>query len=127
MLSDHATRLFARMFPDSNIAKNFSSARTKTTAVVTNVLAPFVHEKLIVAMKCRPFFLLFDEATDIGVVKSACMVIQIFDEEAGAVRSEFYRLAELGEKADAQTLFAAIESAFMEDAVTFDNLVGFCK
>ena len=56
------------------------------------------------SMKCRPFSLLFDEATDIGVVKSACMVIRIFDDEAGAVRSEFYNLIELGEKADAQTL-----------------------
>lgn len=111
-LSDHATKLFAVLFPDSDIAKKFSSARTKTTAVVSNVLAPFVREKLIVAMKCRPFSLLFDEATDIGVVKSACMVIRLFDEEAGAVRSEIYRLAELGEKADAQTLFAAVEYAF---------------
>ena len=126
-LSDHATKLFAVMFPDSDIARKFASARTKTTAVVTNVLAPFVREKLIAAMKCRPFSLLFDEATDIGVVKSACMVIRIFDEEAGAVRSEFYRLAELGEKADAQTLFVAVESVFREDAIPFDNLLGFAS
>ena len=115
------------MFPDSDIAKKFSSARTKTTAVVNNVLAPSLREKLIVAMRCGPFSLLFDEATDIGVVKSACMVIRTFDEEAGAVRNEFYRLAELGEKADAQTLFAAVESAFTEDAVPFDNLLGFAS
>ena len=95
--------------------------------MVTNVLAPFVQEKLIVAMKSRPFSLLFDEATDIGVVKSACMVIRTFDEEAGTVRSEFYKLAELGEKADAQTLFAAVESAFMEDGIPFDNLLGFAS
>ena len=67
-LSDHATKLLSVMFPDSNIAKKFSSARTKTTAVVTNILAPYVREKLIVAMKCKPFSLLFDEATDISVV-----------------------------------------------------------
>ena len=115
------------MFPDSDIAKKFSSARTKTTAVVNNVLAPSLREKLIVAMRCGPFSLLFDEATDIGVENSACMVIRTFDEEAGAVRSEFYRLAELGEKADAQTLFAAVESAFTEDAVPFDNLLGFAS
>ena len=126
-LSDHATKLFGRMFPDSDIVKRFLSGQTKMTAVVTNVLAPFVQEKLIVAMKSRPFSLLFDEATDIGVVKSACMVIRTFDEEAGTVRSEFYKLAELGEKADAQTLFAAVESAFIEDGIPFDNLLGFAS
>ena len=73
------------------------------------------------------FSLLFDKATDIGVVKSACMVIRTFDEEARAVRSEFYRLAELEEKADAQTLFAAVESAVTEDTVPFDNLLGFAS
>ena len=78
-LSDHATRLFSKMFPDSDIAKKFSSARTKTTAIVTNVLAPFLREKVVMSMKCRPFSLLFD---DIGVVKSACMVIRIFDDDS---------------------------------------------
>ena len=123
-LSDHATKLFAKMFPDSDIAKKFSLARTKQR----HWLPMFLHrEKLIVAMRCRPFSLLFDEATDIGIVKSACMVIRTFDEETGAVRSEFYRLAELGEKADAQTLITAVESAFMKDAVPFDNLLGFAS
>ena len=95
--------------------------------MATNVLAPFVRETLIFAVKCRPFCLLFDEATDIGVVKSACMVIRTFDEEAGAVSSEFYMLAELGKKANAQTLFAAVKSALMEDTVPFDNLLGFAS
>uniref|UniRef100_A0A1X7TYQ7 DUF4371 domain-containing protein n=1 Tax=Amphimedon queenslandica TaxID=400682 RepID=A0A1X7TYQ7_AMPQE len=60
-------------------------------------------------------------------MKSACMVIRIFDEEAGIVRSEFYNLAELGEKADAETLFNAIESTFRKDAIPFDNLIGFAS
>ena len=94
------------MFPDSDIAKRFASARTKTMAVVTNVLAPYVQEKLIVAMKCRPLSLLFEEATDIRVIKSTCMVIRIFDEEAETVCSEFYKLVELVEKANAQSLLA---------------------
>ena len=32
--SDHASDLFRRMFPDSNIAKKYSCGRTKATAVV---------------------------------------------------------------------------------------------
>lgn len=126
-LSDHATKLFPKMFPDSEVAKKFTSCRTKTTAIVTNVLGPFAREKLVKYMRSKPFSLLFDEATDIAVVKSACMVIRLFDEEAGSVRSEFYRLVQLGEKADAQTLFEAIQSAFEEDQVPFANMIGFAS
>lgn len=32
--SDHAGKLFEKMFPDSSIARKYSSARTKTTAIV---------------------------------------------------------------------------------------------
>ena len=84
-------------------------------------------EKLIRCMRSKPFSLLFDEATDIAVVKSACMVVRIFDDEAGTVRSEFYRLVQLGERADAQTLFEAIESAFEEDHIPFANMIGFAS
>ena len=86
------------MFPDSQIAKKFSSARTKTTAVVTNVLAPYFHQKLVDTMKADSFSLLFDEATDVSVVKTGCMAVHIFDQESGIVQSEFFRLIDLGKK-----------------------------
>ena len=38
--SDHATKLFKAMFPDSDIAKKFACGHTKTTAIITEVLAP---------------------------------------------------------------------------------------
>lgn len=38
--SDHFTKLSKVMFPDSQIAKNFSCGRTKTKAIVTHALAP---------------------------------------------------------------------------------------
>ena len=33
-LADHATMLFASMFPDSEVAKNFKCGRTKATAIL---------------------------------------------------------------------------------------------
>ena len=38
--SDHANKLFPKMFPDSELAKQLSCGRTKTTAIVTQTLAP---------------------------------------------------------------------------------------
>lgn len=39
--SDHATKLFSRIFKDSEIAKKFSCARTKCAAIATEALAPY--------------------------------------------------------------------------------------
>ena len=33
--SDHATKLFPKMFPDSEIAKKFACGRTKTTVILS--------------------------------------------------------------------------------------------
>ena len=40
LASDHATKLFSKIFPDSAIAKKFSCSRTKATAIVKKALAP---------------------------------------------------------------------------------------
>ena len=40
LTSDHATKLFAQMFPDSEIASKFACGRTKCSAIVTEALAP---------------------------------------------------------------------------------------
>ena len=47
LLSDHASRLFSCMFPDSQIAKRYKSARTKTTALITNAISPELHEDVV--------------------------------------------------------------------------------
>ena len=38
--SDHANKLFPKMFPDTELAKQLSCGLTKTTAIVTQTLAP---------------------------------------------------------------------------------------
>ena len=43
--SDHASKLFKVMFPDSQIAKSFSSCYKKIAAVITAALAPHLHTK----------------------------------------------------------------------------------
>ena len=47
LTSDHATKMFREMFPDSEIAKKFACGRTKTSAIVKEALAPYYHKKTI--------------------------------------------------------------------------------
>ena len=47
LASDHANKLFPKMFPDSELAKQFSCGRTKTTAIVKEALAPHFLTKVM--------------------------------------------------------------------------------
>lgn len=58
--SAHATKLFSKMFPDSEIAK-FSCSRTKTTAIVKKALAPHFTQRVIESMSSGKWSILFHE------------------------------------------------------------------
>lgn len=63
LASDHATKLFHKMFPDTEIAKKISCGRTKTTAIVKEALAPHFLNETTKNMS-YPFSLLMDESND---------------------------------------------------------------
>ena len=64
-VADHAAQLFRSMFPDSKIAKKFSSARTKTRQTL-GAIAANVRKETIAAVQQRPFSLSTDGSNDKG-------------------------------------------------------------
>jgi hypothetical protein len=124
LLSDHASRLFSGMFPDSQIAKSYKSARTKTTALITNAISPELHEDVVHHMQANYFSLLVDESTDISITQHLAVLLRIYDDDAGIVRTKFYKLLNIP-KADAKTLFGELEKSFTTDDIGFTNTVGF--
>ena len=44
---DHLSSLFKEVFPDSKIAKNYASRRTKTIPIINEAFAPHCREYLI--------------------------------------------------------------------------------
>jgi len=44
-VSDHLTPLLRDIFPDSQIAKQYSSCRTKTMSILNLAIAPYFHGK----------------------------------------------------------------------------------
>lgn len=79
LVSDHATRLFSQMFPDSEIAKNFGCGRTKCTAIVKEALGPHYHAKAVAQMS-HPYSILIDESND-KEDKSCIILVRVLDEE----------------------------------------------
>ena len=86
--SDHATKLFKVMFPDSNIAKKFACGHTKTAAVVSEAFAPHYKQPIISNLSMNPFSIQMDESND-STDKSCIILVRIFDNEVGNVRTRF--------------------------------------
>ncbi len=87
--SDHATKLFPKMFPDSEVAKKFACGRTKTAAVIKGALAPNLSEKMLANLeKSNPFSIMMDESND-KTDKSCIILIRLLDFDVGDVRTRF--------------------------------------
>lgn len=52
--------------------------RTKTTAIIKNVIGDSAKEELTELLKNNKFSILTDESTDIGTVKTYCVVVRYF-------------------------------------------------
>lgn len=76
LASDHFTDLLKSCFKDSAIAQNINLKRTKATAIVKNVISASHKSELAEYIKTVPFSILTDESTDIGTVKTACVVLR---------------------------------------------------
>ena len=77
-----ASQLFKAIFPDSDVAKKFASARTKVTNIVTGVLAPCAKNKLLSDLGTQPFSILVD-ASNHKEVKPFPLVIRFFRAKVG--------------------------------------------
>lgn len=95
-LSDTLTPLLSSIFHDSNIAKNISLKRTKTTAIMTNVLGNTFLNELCDQLKQTSCFysIIMDESTDISEIKQCALVIIYFDTQLMLLRTQFLDMVE---------------------------------
>ena len=79
MTADHMNCLYAKMFPDSNIAKKFTSAHTKTTCILNEAIMPSLHDYVVTYMKTNPFGLVTDGSSHTAINKMNFVCALIFD------------------------------------------------
>lgn len=84
-VSDHLSPLFKDIFPDSEIAKNYASARTKTTCIINSAL---VQAALVADMKSSPFAIAIDGSNDSGIEKMNPMTVRLFDIAASRITTQ---------------------------------------
>ena len=68
-IMDHFSDLLPKLCPDSKIANNFKSKRTKSKCIVRNALAPYFHEQLVQRLQTSHFSVIIDETTDVSTAK----------------------------------------------------------
>ena len=89
--AEHLSPLYAKMFPDSKIAKHFRSRRTKTTCILRDAMYPALKKTLVEYMRENPFSLVHDGSSDSGIKKMNAACAFIFDvNNSKYVETKFY-------------------------------------
>jgi len=76
LAADDLPGLLKECFPDSKIVQGINMKRTKTSAIVKNVIGVTAKEELSDILKTRKFSILTEESTDISSVKTSCVVVR---------------------------------------------------
>ncbi|XP_033115328.1 uncharacterized protein LOC117115578, partial [Anneissia japonica] len=122
-LSDELTPLFYDIFPDSEIAKRFSSRRTKTACMINGAIAPHYKASLIDIMKNGPFSVSTDGSSDTGVEKMNPMTVRIFDVNRGCVATQFLDMC-MSSRSTAEALFNTMDEVLKTHSLSWKNCVG---
>ncbi|KAG9278210.1 hypothetical protein AMEX_G6034 [Astyanax mexicanus] len=76
--TDCGNKVSAKIFSDSNIATKMSCGRTKSEALVENVLAPFSQERLAAELQKVHYFAVCSDASNSGHTKLFPYTVQYF-------------------------------------------------
>lgn len=97
------------MFPDSNIAKEFSCGRTKATAII-KALANYHSESIVTHAKMGLITLVVDESNDVCNDKVVCIMIRYFHQTLKVVKTDLLTI-EICNVANAGNLFSGFCSS----------------
>ena len=124
--SDHFSKLCKVMFPDSEIAKKFSSGRTKTTALVKHALAPAFNENVIATCQSSPFSILCDGGNDQMDRKFFAILVRYWDQSQRQAVTRFLALP-VCNIATAEALFESLSNEIESHGIPWSNMIGYAS
>ena len=125
-IMDHFSDLLPELCPDSKIAAQFQSKRTKTSSIVKNTLSPYFHEQHVDCLQKRHFSVIIDETTDVSSCKELAIVTRHYDKESFSIRCRLYDLVE-EPQSDAETLFQTILNVFENNNIPLEHIIGYAS
>lgn len=121
--ADHAGHLFRAMFPDSKIAKQYGSGRTKTTAIL-KCMAKNTASNIVASLKRMPFSMATDGSTDQNAVKLYPVIVRYFDETKQKIVCALLSLKECNENTG-QGIFSMLDEEMRKKELSWKNCVAF--
>ena len=123
-LSNHCTsRLFKTLFPDSDIAKKFASARTKTKSIITKVLGPYAQKILLSELGTQPFTISVDASIH-NQLKLFPLVIRFFNAKV-CMQVRLLNLRSMPSETS-QQIIDFIHTSLQENNLDLKRLTSFC-
>ncbi|CAH1109909.1 unnamed protein product [Psylliodes chrysocephalus] len=92
-VAEHLPSLISKICTDSEIAKNIQCGRTKTTAIVKNVIGQSGSNTIYAILRSSKFSVIIDESTDISTKKHLVIVARYFYENK--IHDTFLTLIEM--------------------------------
>ena len=123
-VADHLSPLFRDIFPDSDIAKAYSCARTKMTCILNGALAGYFRSTLVAYMKIEAFSLATDGSNDSGLQKMNPLTVRIFDVNRVKVSTQLLDMC-LTSSSTAESIFTKINDVLRNFEVDWKMCVAF--
>lgn len=123
-VADHCTKLFRKMFPDSNVAKKYSCGRTKTSYLV-EALGKQSKQSILDVIRVSPFSMATDGSTDYEDVKLYPICVRYCDPNSGKVNSVILSLKECNKPSTGENIFKLLEAEMDELEIPWENLICF--
>lgn len=123
---DCTSPLLKKLFSDSELARNLACARTKSEAIITNVIAPYSVETLLLKLQDIIFLGLSTDASNHNADKIFPIIIQYFDWKTG-IQSKLLELSALANETSmtiANHLLTTLEKYYLKEkcvSFTGDN------
>lgn len=122
---DHLISLILSMKINDDSIKKISCNRTKTTALINNVIGLTNFEKIVSEMKVHKFSILVDESTDISSTKHLALVVRI--NSNWNLKDKFLTLIPLSD-ATSKNMFKVITEFFVQNEIPYvNNMIGFAS
>ncbi|KAH9632985.1 hypothetical protein HF086_000345 [Spodoptera exigua] len=121
---DCIVKLNATMYPDSKIAAKQSTARTKATAIVKNILAPHSVTETVKKLQEVPFYGIGTDVSNHKAEKKFPLLVQYFT-EADGIQPKLLKFESLKNETS-ETISNYCINTLRQLQVPLDKLIAFC-